>query len=85
MGHERGWEGGDDGPQSGAPDGTGGAGVSGSILEGIDEIFAASRLGSAPKLRKSPGPANIIESMNGVVRLAGKNVKLRRNACMVLR
>ena len=60
-------------------------GVSRSILEGLDEILTVTRPGLPPKLRKSLGSTNIIESMNSVVRREGRNVKRWRNASMALR
>lgn len=56
-----------------------------SILEGLNETLAITRLGLPPKLRKSLGSTSIIESMNGFVRQVIRNVKPRRFACMALR
>ena len=43
----------------------GAPGVSGSILEGLDEILTVSRLGLPAELRRSLACTNIIENMNG--------------------
>ncbi len=60
-------------------------GVSGSILEGIDEILTVTRLGLPAELRRSLACTNIIENMNGTVRRVCRNVKRWRNAEMALR
>ena len=60
-------------------------GVSGSILEGLDEILTVTRLGLPPKLCRSLACTNIIESMNSTVRQVCRNVKRWRNARMALR
>ena len=60
-------------------------GVSRSILVGMDEILTVTRPGLPPELRRSLGSTNIIESMNGVVRQASRNVKRWRDASMALR
>ena len=60
-------------------------GVSKSILEGIDEILTASRLGLSAALKRSLACTNIIENANGTVRLVTRNVKRWRNAKMALR
>ena len=60
-------------------------GVSGSILEGIDEILTVTRLGLPAELRRSLACTNIIENMNGTIRRVCRNVKRWRNARMALR
>lgn len=60
-------------------------GVSGSILEGIDEILTVTRLGLPAELRRSLACTNIIENMNGTIRHVCRNVKRWRNAGMALR
>ena len=60
-------------------------GVSGSILEGIDEILTVTRLGLPTQLRRSLACTNIIENMNGTVRRVCRNVKRWRDAKMALR
>jgi hypothetical protein len=60
-------------------------GVSQSILEGLDEILTANRLGLPPDLRRSLACTNIIESMNSVIHQVCLNVKRWRNAKMGLR
>ena len=44
------------------------SGVSGSILEGIDEILTVTRLRLPKQLRRSLACTNIIENMMGAVR-----------------
>jgi transposase-like protein len=60
-------------------------GVSGSILEGIDEILTVARLGLPMQLRRSLACTNIIENMNGTIRRVCRNVKRWRDAKMALR
>jgi len=60
-------------------------GVSGSILEGLDEILTVTRLGLPLELRRSLASTNIIESMNAVIRQVCRNVKRWRDARMALR
>lgn len=60
-------------------------GVSGSILEGLDEILTVTRLGLPDELRRSLACTNIIENMMGTVRRVCRNVKRWRNADMALR
>ena len=60
-------------------------GVSGSILEGLDEILTVSRLGLPDDLRRSLACTNIIENMMGTIRRVSRNVKRWRNAEMALR
>ena len=60
-------------------------GISGSILEGIDEILTVTRLGLPAELRRSLACTNIIENMNGTIRRVCRNVKRWRNAGMALR
>jgi transposase-like protein len=60
-------------------------GVSGSILEGIDEILTVTRLGLPMQLRRSLACTNIIENMNGTIRRVCRNVKRWRDTKMALR
>jgi transposase-like protein len=60
-------------------------GVSGSILEGLDEILTVIRLGLPHELRRSLACTNIIENALGTVRQVSHNVKRWRNAEMALR
>ncbi len=60
-------------------------GVSGSILEGIDEILTVTRLGLPAELRRSLACTNIIENMNGTIRQVCHNVKRWQDATMALR
>ena len=60
-------------------------GVSGTILEGLDEILTVIRLGLPPELRRSLACTNMIESVYSVVRQVCRNVKRWRNARMALR
>jgi transposase-like protein len=50
-------------------------GVSGSLLEGLDEILTVTRLGLPPELRRSLACTNIIENMMGTIRRVSRNVK----------
>ena len=60
-------------------------GVSGSILEGMDEILTVTRLGLPVELRRSLACTNIIENMNGTIRQVCRNVKRWRDTKMALR
>ena len=60
-------------------------GVSGSILEGLDEILTVIRIGLPPQLRRSLACTNAIENAIGTVRTVQRNVKRWRNAEMALR
>lgn len=60
-------------------------GVSGSLLEGIDEILTVTRLGLPPELRRSLACTNIIENMMGTIRSVCRNVKHWGSASMALR
>jgi transposase-like protein len=60
-------------------------GVSGSILEGLDEILTVNRLGLPAELRRSLACTNIIENMNGTIRRVCRNVKRWKDASMALR
>jgi transposase-like protein len=60
-------------------------GVSGSILEGLDEILTVNRLGLPAELRRSLACTNIIENMNGTIRRVSHNVKRWQDASMALR
>jgi putative transposase len=60
-------------------------GVSGSIVEGIDEILTVTRLGLPAELRRSLACTNIIENMNGTIRRVCRNVKRWQDAKMALR
>jgi Transposase, Mutator family len=61
------------------------SGVSGSILEGIDEILTVTRLGLPKELRRSLACTNIVENMMATVRRVCRNVKRWRSASMALR
>ena len=60
-------------------------GVSGSILEGLEEILTVIRLGLPHELRRSLACTNIIENALGTVRQVTRNVKRWRHAEMALR
>ena len=57
-------------------------GVSGSILEGLDEILTVIRLGLPHELRRSLACTNIVENALGTVRQVTRNVKRWRHAEM---
>ena len=59
--------------------------VSRSILEGLDEIPTAVRLGMPPEPRRSPASTDIVEAMNNVIGQVCRNAKRWRNAKMALR
>jgi putative transposase len=61
------------------------SGVSGSILEGIDEILTVTRLGLPKELRRPLACTNIIENVMGTVRRVCRNVKRWRSASMAMR
>jgi putative transposase len=61
------------------------SGVSGSILEGIDEILTVTRLRLPKQLRRSLACTNIIENVMGTVRRVCRNVKRWRSASMAMR
>jgi len=60
-------------------------GVSGSILEGLDEMLTVTRLGLPTNLRRALACTNIIENVIGTVRQVCRNVKRWRSASMALR
>src|SRR5437764_113629 len=60
-------------------------GVSGSLLEGLDEILTVTRLGLPDELRRSLACTNIIENMMGTIRRVSRNVKRWRSTSMALR
>jgi putative transposase len=60
-------------------------GVSGSLLEGLDEILTVTRLALPAALRRSLACTNIIENMMGTVRRISRNVKRWGSASMALR
>jgi putative transposase len=60
-------------------------GVSGSLLEGLDEILTVTRLGLPGELRRSLACTNIIENMMGTIRRVTRNVKHWRSTSMALR
>jgi transposase-like protein len=60
-------------------------GVSGSLLEGLDEILTVNRLGLPADLRRALACTNIIENMNGTIRRVCHNVKRWQDASMALR
>ena len=59
--------------------------VSASILEGLDEMLTATRLGLPRELRRSLACTNIIENVMGTVRRVCRNVKYWRSPSMALR
>jgi putative transposase len=59
--------------------------VAGAILEGLDKILTAARLGLPNELRRSLVCTNIIENIMGPVRRIYRNVKRWRDASMALR
>ena len=61
------------------------SGVSGAILEGIDEILTVTRLGLPKELRRSLACTNIIENVMSTVRRVCRNVKRWRSASMAMR
>ena len=60
-------------------------GVSGSILEGLDQMLTVNRLRLPPELRRSLACTNAIENMQGTIRRVTRNVKRWRDASMALR
>lgn len=60
-------------------------GISGSILEGLDEILCVVRLGLPKELRRSLSCTNIIENMNGTIRQVTHNVRRWRSSSMAMR
>jgi transposase-like protein len=60
-------------------------GVTGAILEGLDEILTVVRLGLPKELRRSLACTNIIENIMGSVRRVCRTVKRWRGASMALR
>ena len=60
-------------------------GVSGSILEGLEEILTVIRLGLPHELQRSLACTNIVENALGTVRQVTRNVKRWRHAEMALR
>ena len=60
------------------------SGVSGSILEGINEILTVTRLRMPKVLRRALACTNMIENVMGTVRRISRNVKRLRSASMAL-
>jgi transposase-like protein len=60
-------------------------GASGSLLEGLDELFTVNRLGLPPSLRRSLATTNIIESPQSTVRRLTRKVDRWRDGKMALR
>lgn len=60
-------------------------GVSGSMLEGLDEMLTVDRLRLPPELRHSLACTNAIENMQGTIRRVTRNVKRWRDTSMALR
>ena len=60
-------------------------GVSGAILEGLDEILTVVRLKLPKELRRSLACTNIVENVMGTVRRVCRNVKRWRDPSMALR
>jgi len=61
------------------------SGVSGSLLEGIEEILTVTRLGLPKELRRSLACTNIVENLMATVRRVCRNVKRWRSASMAMR
>ena len=59
--------------------------MSGSILEGLDEILTVTRLGLPKELRRALACTNIVENVMSTVRRVCRNVKRWRNAAMARR
>ncbi len=59
--------------------------ASGSLLEGLDELFTVNRLGLPPGLRRSLATTNIIESPQATVRRLTHKVDRWRDGSMALR
>lgn len=60
-------------------------GASGSLREGLDELFTVNALGLPASLRRSLATTNIIESPQSTVRRLTRNVDRWRDGSMVLR
>ena len=60
-------------------------GVSGSILEGLDEMLTVNRLRLPAALRRALACTNAIENMQGTIRRVTRNVKRWQDAEMALR
>jgi putative transposase len=60
-------------------------GASGSLLEGLDELFTVNRLGLPASLRRSLATTNIIESPQSTVRRLTHKVDRWRDGSMALR
>jgi putative transposase len=61
------------------------AGVSGAILEGIEEILTVTRLGLPGQLRQSLACTNMIENAMATVRRVCRNVKHWHSPSMAMR
>jgi putative transposase len=59
--------------------------ASGSLLEGIDEMFTINKLGLAKTLRRCLGSTNVIESPNSGIRSRTRRVKNWQDHGMVVR
>jgi transposase-like protein len=59
--------------------------ASGSLLEGLDEMFTINRLGLAKQLRRCLGSTNVIESPNSGIRTRTRRVKNWQDHSMVVR
>jgi transposase-like protein len=59
--------------------------ASGSLLEGLDEMFTINRLGLPKTLRRCLGSTNVIESPNSGIRRRTRRVKQWRDHAMVVR
>lgn len=60
-------------------------GVSGSMLEGLDEILTVNRLGLPSEPRRSLACTIATENRQGTIRRVTRNVKRWRDASMALR
>ena len=59
--------------------------LSGSLIEGLDEMLTVNRLGLPKSLRRSLACTNAIENMQGTIRRVTRNVKHWQDAQMALR
>jgi transposase-like protein len=59
--------------------------ASGSLLEGLDEMFTINRLGLPKQLRRCLGSTNVIESPNSGIRTRTRRVKNWQDHSMVVR
>jgi putative transposase len=60
-------------------------GAAGSLREGLDETLTVMRLGITGALLRTLASTNVIENLNGLLRVRLRNVRRWRNGSMVLR